>query len=50
MPWRKIEYRLWYPYESEEKVSDVADFFVTQNVTESREIARKYGASYALVL
>jgi len=26
-PWRKIEYGLWYPYEPEEKVKDVATFW-----------------------
>jgi asparagine N-glycosylation enzyme membrane subunit Stt3 len=49
-PWRKIEYWLWYPYEDDEKVRDVANFFVTQNATTSVDIARKYGAGYALVL
>ncbi len=49
-PWRKIEYWLWYPYEPEDKVRDVANFFVAQNATLSRDIARKYGADYVLVL
>lgn len=48
-PWTKIEYWLWYPYEDEEKVRDVADFFVSENVTSAKEIARKYGANYVLV-
>jgi len=49
-PWHKIEYALWYPFESSEKVGDVADFFVSDNVTLAREIAEKYGADYALVM
>lgn len=49
-PWTKIEYRLWYPYEKEEKVRDVASFFVSENVTSAKEIARKYGANYVLVM
>ena len=49
-PWRKIEYELWYPFESEDKVRDVADFFVTENEMESIEIARKYNANYVVVL
>lgn len=49
-PWRKIEYALWYPYESDEKVKDVADFFVSENATDARQIAAKYGATYALVM
>ncbi len=49
-PWSWIEYELWYPYESEEKVRDVASFFVAENSTESMRIARKYGADYVLVV
>ncbi|HSD57610.1 MAG TPA: hypothetical protein VLB04_05460 [Methanotrichaceae archaeon] len=49
-PWSKIEYWLWYPYEDEEKVRDVAGFFVSENVTSAKEIARKYGANYVLVM
>ncbi len=49
-PWHKIEYALWYPYESDEKVKDVADFFVSENATSSRQIAAKYGATYSLVM
>lgn len=49
-PWKKIEYWLWYPYEDDEKVKDIANFFVTQNATKSMDIARKYGAGYALVM
>lgn len=49
-PWTKIEYWLWYPYEDEKKVRDVASFFVSENVTSAKEIARKYGANYVLVM
>lgn len=49
-PWHKIEYALWYPFESEEKVRDVADFFISEDVTSAKEIARKYGANYVLVM
>ncbi|VVB65114.1 Uncharacterised protein [uncultured archaeon] len=49
-PWHKIEYALWYPFESDEKVSDVAGFFTSENVTSAKEIARKYGANYVLVM
>ena len=49
-PWHKIEYALWYPFESDEKVRDVAVFFVSENVTSAKEIARKYGANYVLVM
>jgi asparagine N-glycosylation enzyme membrane subunit Stt3 len=49
-PWHKIEYALWYPFESDEKVSDVSGFFLSENVTSAREIARRYGAGYALVM
>ncbi len=49
-PWHKIEYALWYPFESDEKVRDVADFFISENVTSAKEIARKYGANYVLVM
>lgn len=49
-PWHKIEYALWYPYESDEKVKDVADFFVSENATSARQIAAKYGATYSLVM
>lgn len=49
-PWHKIEYALWYPFESDEKVKDVADFFVAENATKAKEIARKYGANYVLVM
>jgi len=49
-PWHKIEYALWYPYEPDEKVKDVAAFFVSENSTSAKEIARKYGANYALVM
>ena len=50
-PWHKIEYALWYPFEPDEKVRDVADFFVSgpEDVTAARVIAQKYGADYALV-
>lgn len=48
-PWHKIEYALWYPYESDEKVGDVASFFISENVTSAKEIAQKYGADYVLV-
>jgi len=48
-PWHKIEYALWYPFESDEKVRDVADFFVSEDGTSAKEIAQKYGADYALV-
>jgi hypothetical protein len=49
-PWHKIEYALWYPFEPDEKVGDVADFFVSEDVTSAREIAQRYGADYALVM
>ena len=49
-PWHKIEYALWYPFESEDKVGDVSDFFVSENATSAKEIAGKYKASYALVM
>ncbi len=49
-PWHKIEYALWYPFESDEKVRDVADFFVSEDVTSAKEIAQEYGADYALVM
>ncbi len=49
-PWHKIEYALWYPFESDEKVKDVADFFISENVTSAKEIARKYEANYVLVM
>jgi len=49
-PWSWIEYELWYPYESEDKVRDVANFFIAENSNESMSIARKYGADYALVV
>ncbi|KUK69130.1 MAG: Uncharacterized protein XD88_1521 [Methanocalculus sp. 52_23] len=48
-PWHKIEYALWYPFESDEKVKDVAHFFVSDNATSAKEIAQKYGADYVLV-
>jgi len=48
-PWSWIEYELWYPYESEDKVRDVANFFIAENSNESMRIARKYGADYVLV-
>ena len=41
---------MWYPYESEDKVRDVANFFIAENSNESMSIARKYGADYALVV
>ncbi|HPR67259.1 MAG TPA: hypothetical protein PLM24_09020 [Methanothrix sp.] len=47
-PWHKIEYALWYPFESDEKVKDVAGFFVSENGTSAKKIAQKYGADYAL--
>lgn len=49
-PWHKIEYALWYPFESDEKVRDVASFFISENATSAKEIARKYGANYVLVM
>ena len=49
-PWHKIEYALWYPFESDEMVRDVAAFFISENVTSAKEIARKFGADYALVM
>ncbi|MFZ3149088.1 MAG: hypothetical protein WA137_08595 [Methanothrix sp.] len=49
-PWHKIEYALWYPFESDEKVRDVAGFFISENATSAKEIARKYGANYVLVM
>ena len=41
---------MWYPCESEDKVRDVANFFIAENSNESMSIARKYGADYALVV
>ena len=41
---------LWYPYESEDKVRDVANFFIAENPNESMSIARNYGADYVLVV
>ena len=41
---------MWYPYESEDKVRDVANFFIAENPDESIRIARKYGANYVLVV
>ena len=49
-PWRRIEYVLWYPFKSEDKVRDVANFFIAQNSTESIRIARKYGADHVLMV
>lgn len=49
-PWSWIKYALWYPFESKEKVRDVATFFSTENELESIEIARKYNADYVAVL
>lgn len=49
-PWHKIEYALWYPFEPEERVRDVADFFISDNPTSAMQIAEKYGADYALVM
>jgi asparagine N-glycosylation enzyme membrane subunit Stt3 len=49
-PWHKIEYALWYPFESEEKVRDVAEFFLSENVTSAKEIAQDYGADYVLAM
>ncbi len=49
-PWHKIEYALWYPYESDEKVKDVADFFLSENATSAKQIAAKYRATYSLVM
>jgi len=49
-PWHKIEYALWYPFEPEEKVRDVAGFFLSENVTSAKEIARKYKANYVLAM
>jgi hypothetical protein len=48
--WRKIEYALWYPYESDEKVKDVADFLISENSTSAKEIARRHKANWALVM
>jgi len=49
-PWHKIEYALWYPFESDERVKDVADFFLSENATSAKEIAGKYKATYTLVM
>jgi hypothetical protein len=49
-PWHKIEYALWYPFEPDEKVRDVASFFTSENGTSAKGIAQKYGADYALVM
>jgi len=49
-PWHKLEYALWYPYEPNEKVRDVAAFFISENATSAKEISRRFGADYALVM
>lgn len=49
-PWSWVKYELWYPFESKEKVRDVATFFSTENELESIEIAGKYNADYVVVL
>ncbi len=49
-PWHKIEYALWYPFEPEERVRDVADFFISDNPTSAMQIAEKFGADYVLVM
>lgn len=49
-PWHKIEYALWYPYEPDENVKDVADFFLSESVASAKEIALKCKANYALVM
>ena len=45
-----IRHELWYTVESEDKVRDVANFFIAENSNESISIARKYGADYVLVV
>lgn len=49
-PWSWIEYELWYPFESEEKVKDVGRFFTAEDASEAIGIARKYGAEYVFVV
>lgn len=49
-PWHKIEYALWYPFESEDKIREVSDFFLSDNATSAEKIAGKYRANYALVM
>ena len=44
----EVEYLLWYPFNLNEKVSDVASFFVSENVTSAKDMAKKYGADYSL--
>lgn len=49
-PWHKIEYALWYPFEPDKKVSEVANFFISDDTTSAKEIAKKHGANYVLVM
>lgn len=49
-PWSWIEYELWYPFESEEKVRNVAEFFIAEDIQQALEIADKYGFEYVLVV
>jgi len=49
-PWHKIEYALWYPFESEDKVRDVSEFFLSDNATSAKKIAGKFKANYALAM
>jgi asparagine N-glycosylation enzyme membrane subunit Stt3 len=46
--WSWIKYALWYPFESEKRVKEVANFFVAENELEAMEIAREYNANYVL--
>lgn len=49
-PWSWIEYELWYPFESDERVRDVGSFFTAEDASEAIEIAEKYGAEYVFVV
>lgn len=49
-PWSWIEYELWYPFESDERVRDVGRFFSAEDASEAIEIARKYGSEYVFVV
>jgi len=47
--WSWIKYALWYPFESEKKVRDVAKFFVAENEQEAMELVRECDANYVFV-
>ncbi len=47
--WSWIKYALWYPFESGDKVKEVANFFAAESEMDAIEIAREYNAKYVLV-